>query len=173
MHNNFLLSSTSLYRKCMRREETVDYNIKATWHAIARMYNQQAANYGGTMSTGFVLLNINSEEGTPATKIAPLMGLEARSLTRILKNMEEEGLIFRKADLIDKRQVRIFLTKEGRKMKEKAREVVLTFNHTVRGQVPEERLMVFFEVLQDINKVIERNDLYEKIKPKEKTRTIV
>lgn len=163
MHNNFYYLRFPLQKR-MRREETVDYNIKATWHAIARMYNQQAAKFGGTMSIGFVLLNINSEEGTPATKIAPLMGLESRSLTRILKSMEEEGLIYRKADKVDKRQVRIHLTREGQKMKEKAREVVLVFNHTVRAQVPESRLLVFFEVLQDINKVIEQNDLAERIK---------
>ncbi len=148
----------------MRREETVDFNIKATWHAIARMYNQQAARYGATMSTGFVLLNVNAEEGTPATKIAPLMGLEARSLTRILKTMESAGLIFRAPDPNDRRSVRIFLTAEGRAKKEKAREVVLLFNNTVLEQVAPEKLRVFFEVLSEINKVVERPDLFEGIK---------
>src|SRR5687767_13762064 len=132
----------------MRREETVDYNIKAAWHAIARMNNQQAGKHDLTMSMGFVLLNINWEEGTPATKIAPLMGLEARSLTRLLKSMEEKGLIYREADATDKRLVRIVLTKEGRKKKEKARETVLKFNEVVREEVPEEKIQVFFEVLQ-------------------------
>src|SRR6187549_2155618 len=103
----------------MRREETVDHNIKAAWHSIARMYNQQAGKYDLTMSMGFVLLNINTEEGTPATKIAPLMGLEARSLTRLLKSMEENGLIYRQSDANDKRLVKIFLTKEGKKKKER------------------------------------------------------
>src|SRR5687767_15279311 len=131
----------------MRREETVDYAIKAAWHAIARMYNQQAAKHDITMSMGFVLLNIHSD-GTPATKIAPLMGLEARSLTRLLKSMEEKGLIYREADKNDKRSVRILLTKEGRKKKEKARETVLKFNEVVREEVPEEKIQVFFEVLQ-------------------------
>ncbi|HEY4656174.1 MAG TPA: MarR family transcriptional regulator [Cyclobacteriaceae bacterium] len=148
----------------MRREETVDYNIKATWHAIARMYNQQAARYGATMSTGFVLLNINSDEGTHATKIAPLMGLEARSLTRILKSMEASGLIRREPDSNDKRSVRIFLTSEGRRKKEKAREVVLLFNNTVLEQVSPQKLNVFFEVLGEINKVVEKPDLFERIK---------
>ncbi|HEX7016038.1 MAG TPA: MarR family transcriptional regulator [Cyclobacteriaceae bacterium] len=147
----------------MRREETVDYNIKATWHAIARMYNQQAARYGATMSTGFVLLNVDAEEGTPATKIAPLMGLEARSLTRILKTMESAGLIFRAPDPNDRRSVRIFLTPEGRAKKEKAREVVLLFNNTVLQQVAPEKLRIFFEVLSEINKVVERPDLFEGI----------
>ena len=100
----------------MKKEETIDFNIKSSWHAISRMYNQQAMRYGGTMSIGFALLNIHSEEGTPATKIAPLMGLETRSLTRLLKSMEEKGLIFKQNDEVDKRSVKIFLTKDGKKM---------------------------------------------------------
>lgn len=147
----------------MRREETVDHNIKAAWHSIARMYNQQAQKYNATMSMGFVLLNINTDEGTAATKIAPLMGLEARSLTRLLKSMEEKGLIYREADKLDKRSVRICLTKEGRKKKEMSRQTVLRFNEVVRQEIPEEKLQVLFEVLQSINQIIDRNNIYEKV----------
>src|SRR5687768_11389456 len=136
----------------MRREETVDYAIKAAWHAIARMYNQQAAKHDITMSIGFVLLNIHSD-GTPATKIAPLMGLEARSLTRMLKTMEEKKLIYREPDPIDKRSVRIFLTELGKKKKEVSRETVLFFNNKVRELVPESKLKVFFEVMNEINQL--------------------
>jgi len=147
----------------MKREETIDFNIKASWHAIARMYNQQALKYGGTMSVGFALLNINSEEGTPAMKIGPLMGLEPRSLTRLLKSMEEKGLIYREADKVDKRSVRIHLTKEGKKNKEKSRETVLRFNEAVREEIPNKKLDVFFEVLQEINRMIDKNNIYEKV----------
>ena len=144
----------------MKREETVDYNIKAAWHAIARMYNQQAMKYGGTMSIGFALLNIHTDEGTPATKIAPLMGLEARSLTRLLKSMEEKGLIYRETDKNDKRSVRIRLTKEGRKNKEKAKNTVLRFNEVVREEIDDEKLNAFFDVLKKINLIVERNNIY-------------
>jgi DNA-binding MarR family transcriptional regulator len=144
----------------MKREETVDYNIKAAWHAIARMYNQQALKYGGTMSIGFALLNIHTEEGTPATKIAPMMGLEARSLTRLLKSMEEKGLIYRETDKNDKRSVRIRLTKEGKKNKEKAKNTVLRFNEVVREEINNDKLDAFFDVLKTINQIIERNNIY-------------
>jgi DNA-binding MarR family transcriptional regulator len=144
----------------MKREETVDYNIKASWHAIARMYNQQAIKYGGTMSIGFALLNIHTEEGTPATKIAPMMGLEARSLTRLLKSMEEKGLIYRETDKNDKRSVRIRLTKEGKKNKEKAKGTVLRFNEAIREEIDDEKLNAFFDVLRKINQIIERNNIY-------------
>ena len=145
----------------MRREETVDFNIKVAWHAISRMYNQQAAKYDITMSIGFVLLNINSEEGTPATKIAPLMGLESRSLTRLLKGMEEKGLVYREIDKHDKRLVKIFLTALGKRKKEKAREVVLKFNKTLREHIPTHKLNTFFEVLQNVNLIIEKNIIYQ------------
>jgi len=134
----------------MRREETVDHNIKSAWHAISRMYNQQAGKHDITTSIGFVLLNIHSD-GTPATKIAPLMGLEARSLTRMLKTMEEKKLIYREPDLLDKRSVRIFLTELGKTKKEVSRETVLFFNNKVRELVPESKLKIFFEVMNEIN----------------------
>jgi MarR family transcriptional regulator, organic hydroperoxide resistance regulator len=147
----------------MKREETVDYQIKASWHAIARMYQQQATKYGGTMSVGFALLNIHSEEGTPATKIGPMMGLEARSLTRLLNSMEEKKLVYRETDKIDKRSVRIFLTRDGKRNKERARETVLRFNEAVRETIPAKQLEVFFEVIEHITTIIEQNNIYERV----------
>ncbi len=145
----------------MKREETVDHNIKTAWHAIARMYNQQASKQDITTSIGFVLLNISSKEGTPATKIAPLMGLEARSLTRVLKNMEAKGLIYRRPDEHDKRSVRIFLTGKGKEKKEVSRKTVLKFNEKVRQEIPESDLETFFNVIGEVNRIIEKNNIYE------------
>ena len=150
----------------MKREETVDYHIKSAWHAISRMYNQQAAEEGFTTAIGFVLININSKEGTPATKIAPLMGLEARSLTRMLKSMEEKGLIYKKPDPIDKRSVRIFLTPEGKRKKEISVQTIMEFNEQVREVVSSEELETFFTVFQKINHVID-NLQTETINPNE------
>lgn len=144
----------------MKREESIDYNIKAAWHAISRMYNQQAVKYGITTSIGFVLLNINSKEGTPATKIAPLMGLESRSLTRMLKSMEEKGLIHKKPDPEDKRSVRIFLTDLGIEKKAISRETVKAFNEEVFKTIEPEKLEAFFDVILQVNNIIENSDIY-------------
>jgi DNA-binding MarR family transcriptional regulator len=91
------------------------------------------------------------------------MGLEARSLTRLLKSMEEKGLIYREGDPSDKRMVRIILTKEGKKKKEKSRDVVLRFNEVIREKIEAADLSTFFEVLQKISRIIEKNSIYDKI----------
>lgn len=143
----------------MKREETFDYVIKAAWHAIARMYNSEATKYKLTVSIGYILLNIDLEEGTPATKIAPLLGLEARSITRTLKNMEQEGFIYKKQDVNDKRSFRIYLTDKGREGREIARVTVRKFNIAIREVVPADKVDVFFEVIHKINEVIGQ-DIY-------------
>ena len=99
----------------MKPEETIDFHIRWAWHGIARMYNLEASKYNSTMSVGQTLLSIDTKEGTPSTKLGPKMGMEPRSLTRMLKSMEEKGLIYRKVDKTDKRMVRIHLTDAGAK----------------------------------------------------------
>ena len=143
----------------MKREETVDFHIKAAWHAIARMYNQIGQSRGVTTSTGFVLLNINPEYGTRATKIAPLMGMESTSLSRILKSMEDQGFIYRQKDPEDGRAVRIFLTQKGREDQEEARTAVLSFNDEIKNNVSKKDLNTFFKVIQKISQLIEEKTL--------------
>ena len=139
----------------MKKEETVDHNIKTAWHAIYRMYNQKAMKSDFTTSIGYVLLNIDAKEGTPATKIAPMMGLESRSLTRMLKSMEEKGLVTKQPDPHDGRSVRIFLTELGREKREISRKTVLDFNNTVRELIPKEKLAIFFDVISEINQIVD------------------
>ncbi len=143
----------------MKKEELIDYHIKAAWHAISRMYNQYAIQHNITSSMGFVLLNIDSHEGTPATKIAPLMGMEARSLTRILKSMEKKKLIQRKRDLNDGRLVKIFLTPLGLKKQEIAKNTVRAFNQLIHGRIAKEKLEVFKEVIEQIHQIINTGEI--------------
>jgi DNA-binding MarR family transcriptional regulator len=138
----------------MKPEETIDYHVRAVWYGIFRMYNQLGQEHDITTSLGYVLLNIHTEGGTPATKIAPLMGMESRSLTRLLKSMEQKGLIYKKQDEHDKRSVRIFLTEEGIRRKGISRKTVRTFNEKMREIVPEKDLEAFFRVMTTVNKNI-------------------
>lgn len=152
----------------MKKEKTVDFHIKWGWHAISRMYNAYAARFDITMAIGYVLLNIDLTEGTPATKIGPLLGMEPRSLVRMLKNLEERCLIRREVDGNDKRFVRIYLTDEGKAKREMAREGVILFNQMVREKIPLDKLVVFFEVMNDINRMVEEeNARLKAVEPEE------
>ena len=143
----------------MKREETIDFNIKAAWHAISRLYNAEANLNDMTTSIGFILLNIDSEKGEAATKIAPLLGLEARSITRTLNSMEEKGLIYKEKTTKDKRGIRVFLTDLGKEKKEISRKTVLNFNFQMKEMIDTEELKTFFSVIQQINKIIDEKKI--------------
>ena len=136
------------------KDKTIDYILRATWQAVARMYNEEASKYDATMATGFALLSIDKDDGTPSTTLGPRMGMEATSLTRTLKSMEERGLIIRKKNPNDGRGVLIFLTDFGKEKRELSRNTVLKFNETIRHNIPEEKLKHFIEVAETINELI-------------------
>ncbi len=143
----------------MRPEETIDFHIRWAWYNISRMYNLKANEFGGSMATGYVLLNID-KEGTPSTKLAPKMGMEPRSLTRMIKTLEENGLIEKKSDNLDKRLVKLFLTNKGKKVRSQAKEIVLSFNKKVHEEINEEDLNKCFSVLTKLNNLIDRNNIF-------------
>jgi len=145
----------------MHKEESIDHYLRATWQAVSKMYNEQAVKHDSTMATAFVLLNIDFENGTPSTALGPLMGMEATSLSRILKNMEDKGIISRKKNPKDGRGVLIKLTDFGIEKREFAKEVVLRFNDVVKANVTNEQLKNFFEVMHIINSLISENAIFE------------
>jgi DNA-binding MarR family transcriptional regulator len=142
------------------KDKTIDYVLRATWQAVSRMYNEEAAKYGATMATGFVLLSIDKEKGTPSTTLGPKMGMEATSLTRTLKSMEEKGLIIRKKNPLDGRGVLIYLTDLGKEKRELSKSTVLQFNETIKQNVANEKLKHFMEVAETINELIQDKNIF-------------
>ena len=131
------------------KEKTIDYVLRATWMAVQKMYNEEAGTKGSTMATGFALISIDPEKGTPSTALGPKMGIEATSLSRTLKKMEQQGLIDRRPNPEDGRGVLIHLTTFGKEMREFAKGVVLRFDEAVKEQVSEEDIKIFKKVASE------------------------
>ena len=146
------------------KDKTIDYVLRTTWLAVNKMYNEEAAQFGTTMATGFALLSIDPEDGTPSTSLGPKMGMEATSLSRTLKSMEEKGLIERRPNPEDGRGVLIHLTEFGREKRAYSREKVLTFNDTVKENVSPEELKHFYKVAEVINHMISNKQIYNEKK---------
>ncbi len=144
------------------KDKTIDYVLRSTWMAVAKMYNEQASVKNSTMATGFALISIDPETGTPSTALGPKMGMEATSLSRTLKAMEEKGLIERSRNPEDGRSVLIHLTDYGKEMRDFSKHVVKTFDNVVKAEISEEKLGIFLEVAQQINELINSKKIYNK-----------
>ncbi|MCF8278568.1 MAG: MarR family transcriptional regulator [Flavobacteriales bacterium] len=131
-------------------DQMVIYKLRTSWLQISKLYNEMALEHDSTVSMAFVLLAIDEEEGTPVTKIAPRMGMEPNSLSRLLKSMEEKKFISRKRDEVDKRMAYVYLTKKGKEKREVAMKAVYRLERAIVNQIDEAKLKAFFDVANQI-----------------------
>jgi DNA-binding MarR family transcriptional regulator len=145
----------------MAQDNTIDYYLKAAWQSVVNAYNQEASKFGITQASGYVLINI-LKEGTAVSQIANLLGVRSTSLSRILSSMEKQGLIYREADMQDKRSVKVFLTDLGIEKRMLAVQVVKDFNEYLIQNFTERERIRLAETLQKINKLAQQYALERK-----------
>ena len=145
----------------MNKDKLIDHALRATWQAVAKIYNEQASKHDSTMAVAMALLYIDCENGTPSTSLGPSMGMEATSLSRILKNMEERGFIYREKNPDDGRSVFIKLTELGIEKRELSKSSVNQFNKTIRENISEEKIDHFFEVTDTVNRLINQKAIFK------------
>ena len=90
---------------------------------VARMLrtyaDHKAAQFGITRAQWVVLARLDRSEGLKQSELAEILDLQPISLTRLLDKLCESGLIERRADPIDRRAKRLFLTPAARPLLEK------------------------------------------------------
>ena len=91
------------------------------------------------------------------------MGMEARSLTRMLKTMEDKKWIYRQKDENDGRSVRIYLTDLGKEKRAFSSRAVKEFNSKIRELVSEDEIKSFIEVTKAVTQLIENKNLFDKL----------
>lgn len=141
----------------MRADKPFCYKVKYSWMAISRMYQTYVDYNQATLTEAYVLLALNDVKGKPSTQVAPLIGMEARSLTRVLKTMEDAQLLIRKHDSDDKRQVNIYLTPKGMEKRDMAKKTIRSFSELIEDEIPEKDLNTFLRVLDKITVLSEKN----------------
>ena len=136
------------------KKKTFDQELRSTWQAIAKMYNEEASKYNSSMAAGFALLSIDPKKGTPSTSLGPKMGMEATSLSRTLRSLEQKKLIKREPKPNDGRSVLIYLTEKGKINRDASRVAVLKFNEAVKNEIGDKSLENFHNTIEKINELI-------------------
>ncbi|MBL4675007.1 MAG: MarR family transcriptional regulator [Mucilaginibacter sp.] len=139
-------------RSSVKQQETIDYFLKIVWQTVANRYNQTVTEFGFTQSIGYLLINID-EEGTTVSQAAALLGLKSTSLSRMLNQLEQSGLIYRASNQGDKRSVKIYLTDLGKEKRQIAKNVVKQFNNYLNSHISEADRVYLTEMLRKINQL--------------------
>lgn len=83
---------------------------------------------------------LNEHDGVTQLELVKVTHLAAPTVSVTLQRMEQEGLVTRRTDPGDQRQVLVYITQAGRLLHDKAREqIAKTEEWALRGISPEER----------------------------------
>ncbi|MBN1774972.1 MAG: MarR family transcriptional regulator [Clostridiales bacterium] len=99
------------------------FPLYAASRKIIRLYTPLLEPLGLTYTQYIALLALWERDGVSVKDLGERLFLDSGTLTPLLKKMEAEGLLNRKRDTKDERNVRIFLTDAGRALKERAAEI--------------------------------------------------
>lgn len=89
----------------------------------------QAKGFNVTPEQWGVLNRLWENEGMHQSALAQRAAKDRHNITRILNLLEKNGFIFRKPDGEDKRRLNVYLTQEGKALKQKLVPIVIGFLH--------------------------------------------
>ena len=95
-------------------ESQLCFSLYATTIAINRTYKPMLDGLGITYPQYLVLSVLWETDGQTISGIADRLALEPSTITPLVKRLEVAGLLSRRRNAEDERQVNVFLTDEGR-----------------------------------------------------------
>ena len=111
------------YREAMKLENQLCFPLYAAARNITGLYTPILKPLGLTYTQYIVLLVLWEKDGVPVKEIGEKLMLDNGTLSPLLKKMEQAGYVERRRSSEDDRVVVITLTKEGRELQKKAKDV--------------------------------------------------
>lgn len=107
----------------LKLENQLCFAVYALSREIIKLYRPFLDHLGLTYTQYLVMIVLWEKDGIALKDLGRSLNLDSGTLTPLLKKLEQEGLILRKRDFKDERNLVIFLTDEGRELLKKAEDV--------------------------------------------------
>ncbi|QGN55726.1 MarR family winged helix-turn-helix transcriptional regulator [Novosphingobium sp. Gsoil 351] len=104
--------------KSAKLEEFLCFAVYSANLAFGRVYRPILDKLGLTYTQYVTLVAMSEEDDQRVGDLGERLFLESNTLTPILKKLEQLGLVERRRDQADERQVRVNLTTAGRKLRQ-------------------------------------------------------
>ena len=110
----------------MRLADFLCFAVYSANLAFGKAYRPLLEALGLTYTQYVTVIALQEEDAQTVSGLGEKLFLESNTLTPILKKLEAMGYVERTRDAADERQVRVSLTKAGRRLREKAAGVDLS-----------------------------------------------
>ena len=128
--------------------------IRSAHNSMTERFVQNVFNSGLdiSMDQWMILGPIWQLESPSQKKLGEICFRDKPSITRIIDSLEKKSLVVRVPDQIDHRIKRVVLTKAGKQLFYDVLPIMEKTREEVRGNIPEEEIQIFKNVLSKIIK---------------------
>ena len=134
----------------MERED-LDRNFGFLLHDVARLmrtlFDRRGRDLGLTRSQWWVLTMLYAKDGVTQSELADLMELETPLVGRLLDRLEEKEWVERRADELDRRVNRLFLTDKVQEVMRALRKTAATVRQEAVGNMTTDERERFIDTL--------------------------
>lgn len=107
----------------LKLDNQVCFRLYTAARLVTQCYTPFFKDLGITYPQYLVLMVLWEQDNRVISEITERLKLETNTITPLLQRMEKQGLIIRTRGKVDTRQRIISLTKEGKKMEERAKDI--------------------------------------------------
>ena len=108
-------------------DQQLCFSVYATSLAMTQAYKPLLAEIGLTYPQYIVMLVLWEGDGLTVKALAERLNQDSGSVTPVIKRLEAEGLVLRKRDPRDERNLALTLTPQGRALRERGLKVNQAF----------------------------------------------
>jgi DNA-binding MarR family transcriptional regulator len=97
-------------------EQYLPYLLNRAGARIAAAFNGEMRQIGASLQVWRVLAALREKDGRRMGDLSKTTSIEVSTLTRLVDNMEKDGLVARRRDVDDARAVSLHVTASGRRL---------------------------------------------------------
>ena len=136
------------YREVMKLDNQICFPLYAAARYVTGLYTPYLKDLGLTYTQDITFLVLWEKDGISVSEIGSRLMLDNGTLSPMLKKMEQAGYIERKRSSDDDRVVIVSLTKKGRELQDKAKEIPMKVGGCI--DLPPEKAIQLHGLLHEL-----------------------
>jgi len=130
--------------------ETIGKNISILYRQFNMFLNNELEKVDITATELMYLGSLYKKDGITQDELVREYCIDKAATARTIQSMEKKGLVYRKADEVDKRAKRVYLTEKSDEYQKLIQDIQKKWIEKINMEIAEDDMEVFLKVLSSV-----------------------
>jgi DNA-binding MarR family transcriptional regulator len=130
--------------------ETIGKNISILYRQFNMFLNNELEKVDITATELMYLGSLYKKDGITQDELVREYCIDKAATARTIQSMEKKGLVYRKADEVDKRAKRVYLTEKADEYRKLIQDIQKKWIEKINMEIAQDDMEVFLKVLSSV-----------------------